>query len=275
MGTWFSHRNWVDAPDSILTASAEAGDLLVENLRNRYYYRQWRVDQLEIGSDDLWFEVDFGQVREVGCLVLLFPRFVAPNYYDVVPSIDPITDTIRHRLDAVTAGAGLLEDTGAISSGVNKNYGYHVVKLDEVVNARYWRCDISAPSRVTAGYINLVRAWAGPTIEPAVNFSFGANHGWSSDSTIQTASRGLTDFVDARESKRSFTMTFDWLNNSESDDFEELEQLMTTAGQFVVSREDLSSVKGTMFARQSRTTGLQVTGAHLRNQKSFQLVESL
>lgn len=275
MGAWFSYRNWVDASSSELTASAEAGDLVVSNLANRYYYKRWRADELEEGSDEAWFQVDFGQTREVGCLVLLFPRTEnLPDSYDETPSIHPSSDMIRHRLDADTPGDGALLDDEVVS-GVVAGYGYHVYRLTTPVNARYWRCDITAPSRAGETYLDVARAWAGPVFEPNVGVSIGVSHGWQSDSAVTSAARGLTKFVDPRESLRSFVMTFNFLTDAERDAVDDLDRLMTTAGQFIVCREDLTVVKGTMLASQQRSTGLQAAGAFLRHQKQFQLVESL
>lgn len=275
MGTWFSYRNWVDASSAVFTASDEAGDLVVENLQNRYYYKRWRAAELTEEADDAWFQVDFGQAREVGCLVLLFPRTNnLPDSYDETPSIHPSSDMIRHRLDADTPGDGALLDDEVVS-GVVAGYGYHVYKLSSPVSARYWRCDLEVPSRASETYVDVVRAWAGPVFEPAVGVSLGVADNWQSDSSITAAARGLTKFVDPRESLRSYVMTFNFLTSAERDQVDDLDRLMTTAGQFIVCRDDLTVVKGTMLASQQRSTGLQAAGAFLRHQKQFQLVESL
>jgi hypothetical protein len=274
MGTWLSHRNWVDVPTATLTAASETALLVVENLVSRLSYKIWRDASLDEGNDSTWFEVDFGQVREVGCLVLMFPRSNLPSSYDPVPAIAD-DDKVCHYLDAETAGAGVLLDTGEINSDVHPNYGYHVYKLGTPVNARYWRCELTVPSRVADGFIDVCRAWAGPVIEPRVGVSFGVQHGWRSDSPVSTAARGTSEFVDPRESKRAYTMNFEWLTNAERDALEDLDMLMTTAGQFIVCREDLSMPRGVMLARQEKSTGFAAAAAHLRHQKSFQLVESL
>lgn len=272
MATWLSYRNWVDAPSAVLTAANEAGELVVGNLVNRLSYKIWRDD--DIASGETWFEVDFGQVREVGCLVLVFPRSNLPSSYDVEAAIAD-DDKVRHYLDATTPGDGAVYDSTQVNSGVIPGFGYHAIKLASPVNARYWRCELSPTSRVASGFLDIARAWAGPVIEPAVGVSFGVSHMWRSNSTITEAARGESEFVDPRPSKRAYTMSFEWLTNAERDSLEDLDMLMTTAGQFVVCREDLTIPKGVMLARQEKSTGFAAAAAHLRNQKPYQLVESM
>lgn len=274
MGAWVSTSNWVDASSATITASDGPGDLLPANLANRYAYRMWRDATLEEGDTDAWFKVDFGQAREVGCLVLLFPRSNLPGNYDAQPSFVS-SDTVRHRLDLTTPDAGALLDTGVQASGVVTGLGYHVYKLSSPVTARYWRCDLDAISRAANGYVDICRAWAGPVLEPAIGVDYGATQLWDSGSQVARAARGVADFVDLRESLRSYTMTFSWLSAAERDTLDDFERIMTTAGQFVACRADLGLARGTMLARQQRSTGLQAVGAHLKHQKQFQIVESL
>lgn len=273
MSAWISPKNWLYSENAELTASGEAGDLLVSNLKGRYGYRMWRDDSLTEGDPSSWFQVDFGSVREVGVLLLLFPRSNLPGSYDLQAAFAD-DDTIRHRLDADTPAAGALLDTGAVASGVVPGYGYHVHKLATPVSARYWRCDLSAPSRAALGYVDLARAWAGPVLQPEVGVDYGATHGWNATNPIVASASGDTDFVGHREAKRSFSMTFSWLTASERDAIEDLEREVTTAGQFIACRDDLSLVRGTMIAMQQKSAGLQAVAAHLRHQKSFLIVES-
>ena len=270
---WLSWFNWLDASTSGIEADAEAGDLVVENLRERQGFKVWRTDGLSLGATDAGFDVDFRQVRAVQALALVFPRSNDPAEYDE-PASFASTDTIRHRLSAVSAGAGELYDSGVVASGVLDGYGYHVIKLSAPVNARYWRVDLDAISRADLGYVDVARAWAGPVFAPAIGFSFGESYGWQSDSSISKASRGVGEFVDNVDSLRSWSMTCEGLSDNERETLIDFERRMTAAGQFLVARSDISAGKGEMLARQQQSLGM-TSLAHARNQKAFRLVESL
>lgn len=270
---WMSWFNWLDAGLAQITADAEAGELVAENLRERQGYKVWRTDGLEEGSTDAGFTVDFGAVREVGCLALVFPRDNDPNLYDQVADF-AATDTVRHRLSAVAAGDGELYDSTAIASGVLQGYGYHVVRLGAAVNARYWRCDLDAISRADLGFVDVARAWAGPVFAPSIGFSFGDAYGWNSDSAVSRASRGLAEFADNIEPVRIWTMAMDGLSDAEREELLEFERRVTTGAQFLIGRTDVAAGKREMLARQQQSLGL-ASLAHARNSKAFRLVESL
>lgn len=270
---WMSWFNWVDAESAILSADAEAGELVVENLRERQGYKVWRTDGLEEGATDAGFDIDFGQARTVQVLALVFPRENDPALYD-----EPVSfasdDTIRHRLSAVSAGAGELFDSGVVESGVADGYGYHVVKLDAPVSARYWRVDIDAISRAALSFVDVARAWAGPVFTPTIGFSFGDNYGWTSDSAISRASRGLAEFSDNIEPVRTWTLQLEGLSNTERNELIDFERRMTASGQFLIGRGDVDAGMASMLARQQQSLGLSSL-AHARNSKAFRLVESL
>lgn len=270
---WLSHFNWIDAASATITPDAEAGDLLASNLQERQGYKSWRTDGLSMGSTDAGFVVDFGRAREVECLALVFPRTNDPALYDEPAAFDP-TDTVRHRLSAVTAGAGELYDSGVIASGVLDGYGYHVVRLNAPVQARYWRVDLDAISRGDLGYVDVARAWAGPVFQPEIGFSFGDNYGWGADVTVSRSSRGVAEFVDNVEALRVWNMTLEGISPAEAKELIEFERRMTSAGQFLVVRSDVDEGMGEMLARQQTSLGI-ASLAHARNTKAFRLVESL
>lgn len=270
---WLSWFNWVDAASATLTADVEAGDLVAENLRERQGYKVWRSDGLSTGATDAGLSVDFGRVREVEALAVMFPRSNDPTLYDE-PEDFAASDTIRHRLSAVSAGAGELYDSGAVASGVLAGYGYHVVRLNAAVNARYWRIDLDAISRADLGYVDVARVWAGPVWAPAIGFSFGDGYGWGSDSSVSRASRGVAEFVDNIEPLRTWSMALDGLSDEEREELLEFERRVTTGAQFLIARSDVSSGKGEMLARQQQSLGLSSL-ALARNSKAFRLVESL
>lgn len=272
---WISFFNWVDARLALITADAEASsDLVAANLANRRGSRIWRTDELSAGSTAAGFTIDFGTAREIAVLALLFPRSNDPDAYDETPAI-AATDTIRHRLDLTTAAAGALLDTGITACGALPGYGLHVFRLNAPVTARYWRCDLDAPSRAIEGYLDVARAWAGPILQPRVGITYGAIRAWASDSIIAKASRGTDEFIDSQESLRSWSFDLDWIDDAtEADAHEDFDRRMTTAGQFLVCRTDLTLARGAMFARQVQSPGLNAANFG-KSRKSYRLLETI
>lgn len=272
---WISHQNWVDASLARLTADQEASsDLAVSNLQQRRGSRLWRTDGLTESLTAAGFDVDFGASRTVQALALAFPRTNDPDVYDDTPAI-AASDTIRHRLDVVTAGAGVVLDTTPIASGVLPGYGIHIYKLASPVTARYWRCDFSVPSRAAEGYLDVTRAWAGSILTPSIGISYGATRAWQSDSIIAKASRGTDEFIDKQQSLRAWSFTLDWLKDAtESDSWEDFDRRMTDAGQFLICRTDLTAARGTMFARQTQSAGLDAANFG-RSRKTFRILEQI
>lgn len=270
---YLSWLNWLDAASATITADAEAGDFIAENLRRRQGFKVWRTTDLEADATEAGFTVDFGQVREIGVVALMFPRTNDSKLYDE-PADFASTDTVRHRFSALTPGAGELLDTGAIASGVRDGYGYHVYRLATPVSARFWRVDLDAISRAAIGYVDVGRAWAGPVFEPAVGFDFGDNYGWGADAPVSRASRGIAEFPDSIEPVRVWTLTLGGLSPAEAEDLIDFERRMNSVGQFLVVRSDVPAGMGEMFARQQQSLGL-ASLAHARGTKAFRLVESI
>lgn len=270
--SFFSTHNWVDAPSAVVTGDAEAGDLVAAHLQQRGSYRVWRTEGLSVSDTAAGFLVDFGRVREVGVLALCFPRTSSPYDYDLQPDFGA-ADTIRHRLDAATPGAGALHDSGVVASGVLPGYGVHVHRLTAPVSARYWRCDLDAVSRANLGYVDVQRAWAGPVFEPAIGFAWGDTVIWDSDSVIARASRGPSEFVEPQESIRTWAMSFEGLSDEESAQMVELERRMTTAGQFLAHRTDQPAGMRAMLCRQASATGV-ASATHRISKKQMRLLEA-
>lgn len=242
-------------------------------MRQRQGYKVWRTDELEEDATDAGFTIDFGTVREVGVVALVFPRNNDPTLYDE-PAEFASSDTVRHRFSAVTAGAGELHDSGVIASGVVDGYGYHVYRLATPVSARYWRVDLDAISRADLGFVDVARAWAGPVFEPRVGFSFGDTYGWGADAAVSKASRGVGEFPDNTEPTRTWALAVERLTDDERDDLLEFERRVYSVGQFLIVRSDVAEGKGEMLARQQQSTGLSSL-AHALNTKAFRLGESL
>lgn len=272
MSSFFSWRNWVDAVDAVITPDAEVGQLVAANLKKRQASSAWRT-LITVDADDAGFTIDFGKVREIGVLALLFPRDNDPEVFDPVAAIGP-ADTIRHRLSAVSAGAGELLDTGADPSGVDPAHGYHVVRLAEAVEARWWRCDIAAPSRLTEGFLDVVRAWAGPVFAPAIGFSYGDNRGWAAPADITRARRSPSEYAEAAEATRTWSLSFEGISDDEKESMDDFERYVTAAQQFLMVRNDVAAGRAAMFARQASAGGVG-SFAWRRNGKQLRLVESL
>jgi hypothetical protein len=270
--TWLSWRNWVDAPDAVPTAASEAGELIATNLKRRQASSVWRT-LVSSGGSTATVTFDFARVREVGALALVFPRTNDPGVFDLAPAIGS-ADTIRHRLSAVSATGSELLDTGALASGVDAGYGYHVYRLASPVNTRWWRVDISAPSRVAEGFVDVARAWAGPVFEPATNFSYGDNASWVAATDVARARRGLSDYAESAEATQAWSLSFDGVKDHEREMFDDFERLMTTGAQFLIVRPDRPVGRQAMLARQTQSSGLD-SSSWRRNRKQLRLTESL
>lgn len=271
--TKFSWLNWIDAPDCIVTADAEAGELVGLNLKRKQSSSAWRTLITE-EADEAGVTFDLGRVRTIGCLLLAFTRNNDPTQFDAVPSIHPTTDTIRHRLSAVAPGDGEAYDSGVIASGVDPAFGYHYVLVDPQVSARWWRVDIEAASRVTQGYLDVVRAWAGPVFSPSVSFSYGDNAGWNAAADITRARRGLSEFGEASEATQAWSMTFEGITDDERETVDDFERHVTAAQQFLIVRNDRTAARAAMLARQVSASG-QDSLTWRRNRKTMRLVENL
>lgn len=210
------YQNWVDLAGASLSAGSQVTTLQVINLANPQVFTRWRTS----GTASSYFVVDFGTTKTVGVLAIVQP-------WDA--TMMAAADTVRHRLDAVTAGTGALLDTGAIASGIVDGYGMHVYILASPVSARYWRCDINAASLATTpGYFDVGRAWAGPTITPARNHAYGWSDQWSDESVTTIASRSGTEYVDLRARRRVVQLQFNALNAGEGRNT--IKELLRVAG---------------------------------------------
>lgn len=270
--TWLSWINWLDAPDALITPDAEIGQLVAQNLRKRQASSAWRTLLTE-ESDSAGVSVDFGRAREVQSIAMLFPRENDPAVFDPIPAIGA-SDTIRYRLSAVSAGAGELYDSGAVACGVDVAYGYHHVKLNAPVNARYLRVDIAAPSRVDEGYLDVARLWVGPVFQPSIGFSYGDSAAWQAAADITRARRGSSEYAEASDPTQTWSMTFEGINDSEKEQFENFERRVTAAQQFLIARNDRPAARAAMFARQSQAGGVDSL-TWRRNRKSLRLVENV
>lgn len=219
--------NWLDKAGVTLTGSSEAGTLGVNRLAQPQLRRRWRT---ALGDLTPGLQVDLGQDREVGVLALAQPDDAGgiDADGDARGWLAP-TDTVRHRLDAVTLGAGALLDTGADPGGWQPGYGVHLLPLGAPVTARYWQADLDAASLAALDYVDLGRAWIGPCWRPARgNISYGWSWVMEDGSTVSRNARSGLDFVD--QGPRQRVLTFGFSSLTEADAKGPMRDLLRIAG---------------------------------------------
>ncbi len=226
--------NWLDASVATATASSEVATLRVNRLYDPQIRRRWRT---QAGVTSAYIDVDLGSAKQVGVLALVQP--------DDAGGVDAdrnalgwmtSTDTVRHRLDASTPGGGSLLDTGVQAGNWQEGYGAHIKVLSSPVNARYWRADIDAPSLVSLGYIDIGRAWIGPSWRPdKTNIDFG--WGWVDEDAgvVTTSSRSGLEFVDHGPRRRTFTFSISALTEADAiGPMREMQRVAGITGQVLV-----------------------------------------
>jgi hypothetical protein len=189
-----SYINHVDASDTIIAADSELASLPVANVADSIVQRRW---QIGAGTASGSLQVDFGSNVSIELLGLFGVSFAS-------------ADTVRHRLSAVSMGAGELFDSTALASGVVSGYGQTVSKLDAAVSARYWQCDIAASAAFYVG-----RAWAGPVWNFERNFSLGATEDEVDGSTVTRAARSGVAYVDIGPTLRSAEFALEAMSSTD------------------------------------------------------------
>lgn len=225
--------NWVDRAATVITASTQAGNLGPRRVANPQMRAFWRT---EPGTVTPQIDFDFGSTREIGVVALGQPD----NAGGINADGEAIgwmasTDTVRHRLDAVTAGAGTLLDTTAIAGGWATGYGLHAYQAASPISARYWRCNLNAASlAVTPGWIDLGRAWAGPAWQPARgNISYGWGQAFTDGSNVDRNPRSGLEFVSQGPRARVLTFGFQSLNSADAERIKELQRIAGIGGQIL------------------------------------------
>lgn len=206
-----SWTNYVFDAAAALSASSEVTGLGAANLANPIVQVVHRA-----AATSFYGRCDFGSVRPVGVLALLFPR--------TLPML-AATDTIRHLLSAVAPGGSELLDTGAVASGVVDGYGYHLYVPAAPISARYWQWTVSAPSLAARAAVDTGVAWAGALWQPARNFGYGWSRGWGDGSRIDETPKAGAEYVDAGPRRRAVDLNFGALSDDESDTLEDMLRL--------------------------------------------------
>jgi hypothetical protein len=202
MPTDFSWVNAVD--DATFTAGSAADGLPVENLASSRYGRVWR--SLATTS---YFIATFEAVTAIDMLALGMATLGA-------------ADSIRHRLyDA--AGVSLLDVT--VSAGVLPGHALHIYTLAASLNAKSWRCDITATSRASDGYFDIGRAWAAPKWRPTYGVSFGWDESWQDDANNVRGKISGALFAGDGAQYRTVNVTLNYMGESDKAQAKELSRL--------------------------------------------------
>ena len=258
--SWVNH---LDSAATVASSSSSVVGLGPERLKDPQVRRRMRT---AVGVTSVTLTTDLITNKEVGVVAALQPD--DPGYIDA--DGNPVgymaaTDTIRHRLDATTAGAGALYDSlyyrdnaysGAtldlnfvagsyreyqndISSGIVAGYGLSAHVLPAAVNARYWQCDISAASlAATLGFLDLGRLWIGPAWRPTRNFAYEWTDEWEDLSTVTGVQRSGLEFVDKGPRRRRLTFAFKALTEPEAKvTVKELGRIAGISGQVLFIQE--------------------------------------
>lgn len=215
-----SATNYVDTATSI-TADDEVATLPVENLQDRQIVKIWRNTQTTAQID-----IDFGAGKIVN-----FAALIKHNISQ--------TGTIRWRFSNVSNFATTAYDSGVVDAWpvveefgtlpwgvftwggylnptVAANYTISTFDvLDQAVQARYLRIDISDPDNAD-GYLQAGRLLSGPAYQPSINYANGVEFEFIDESRI-TKSRGGQTFVD--EVERFRRMRFELINMPEAEIF--------------------------------------------------------
>lgn len=238
MTALLSWVNWLDKAAAVITASSEVTSLPATRLAEPQIRRRWRTVP---GITTPSLSVDFGASREIGVLALQQPDDAGGmDADDEARGWMASTDTVRHRLDLVTPGAGALLDTGAVAGGWQPYYGIHIARQASPITARYWRADLSAASLVgTPGYIDLGRAWAGPAWQPTRgNISYGWSRAWDDGSSITRNPRSGLETVGKGPRTRVLTFEFKVLTQADALRLEELQRIAGTSRQVLFAPFD-------------------------------------
>jgi hypothetical protein len=137
------------------------------------------------------------------------------------------TDTVRHRLDVTTAGAGAVLDTTAIAGNWRAGYGMHLYQPASPLTARYWRCNFTFLSLIpTPGFMDLGRAWAGPVWTPTRgNLAYGFSETWADGSEVTRNPRSGLEFVDLGPRQRVLSFGFPSLTEADAAQIRELQRV--------------------------------------------------
>lgn len=261
MGTsLLSWTNHVDATGTVIEAGSALSTLPAVNVADPVVQRAWRTS----GSVTDHLLMDFGSTKDLQVLALAGVSL-------------GVGDTVRHRLDATTAGAGALLDTGSVVQTVAVENGMVLHVLSAAVQARYWRVDIDAPSRTATGYLDVGRAWAGPAFLPQRQPTYGMAQTYVDESIIEIAPVSGVEHVRPGARRRVLAFSLDALSANEvSTGIGPMLRSVGVSGQVLMIPDTQSSTaaQDTILGRLTATPPIIHAGFDLHT-ASFELRESL
>lgn len=225
MPALLSWVNWVDRASAVITASSQAGALGPTRLAEPQLRARWRT---AAGVVTPQLDVDFGTPREVGIIAMAQPDDAGGVNADGEPrGWMAASDTVRHRLDVTTAGAGAVLDTTAIAGGWRTGYGLHLYQAVAPLTARYWRCNLNAASLASVpGFVDLGRAWVGPAWTPTRgNLAYGFGETWTDGAQVERNARSGLEFVDVGPRARVLNFAFSALTETDAAQIRELQRV--------------------------------------------------
>ena len=261
LGTFLAYRNFVELSTTTLaTAAAEVGDRLVANLKTREADDAWRFEVAALATSAT-VTATFAADQTIGVITTQFPRGEYPGVSEDAPNFIS-TDTIRYRmLDSVDAE---LDDSGVVASAVVNGYMTHYYKPSSpIAGVRKIEATYDAASRVTATFcdVGMLGAWG--IIEPNVGFSYPGGYGWLLNNENARTTTGRL-YAARFEPLRRWSLTFDFLSNSEAMTLDEMLRYSGAARQVFVRRGDLPAGQDAMLAvvnpirdTESRTAALR------------------
>lgn len=164
-----------------------------------------------------WVRFDFGAPVEIGVIALVQPDR-DPDLHPVaarrrVTLLDPVADTIRHRLDLETPGLGAAADSGPLASGIRPRQGVHCWLPPAPVLARYVEIEV-ASTVLTSIDVGLV--WIGPAL---VLTEGGLEYDWGErpvdGDTPAGEGRAMIQYVDKGARAREWDLPLGGLSTEE------------------------------------------------------------
>lgn len=271
-----SWENKCQLSAATLTASADNSSLPVSNLKTPICKVRYRTP---MGTTGFIVTVDFGSLQTIDVLAIQQPDDAGGIDADnEARGFMAATDTVVHKLDDVTEGAGSLLNTGVIQGQWVEGYGLHYYVLPAPVTARYWQFTINAISLAALGFVDLGLIWAGLGWRPTYNMIFGYQFGFEDVPDISVQPRSLIEFVDDTATRQTCQLGFDSLTQDEAiTDMLELQRKAKRQNQILFLENPEDTVYGTrrgLIGRIRETTPISIP-TFAQYQKTFTINQSL
>lgn len=263
LGTFLAYLNYIEASTTTLaTAATEQGDRIVDNLKTRESDDAWRF-AVSGGSTSATVTATLAADQTIGVVTTQFPRGTYPGVSEDEPNFIS-TDIIRYRL--LDASDIELADSGTNASDVVTGYMTHFWRPTNAVSGvRKIEATYDAASRVSAGFcdVGMLGAWS--LFEPSVGFSYPGGYGWRLNNENARTTVGRL-YAARFEPLRRWSLTFDFLSNSEAMTIDEMIRYSGGARQVFVRRGDLPDGQDSMLAVVSASRDMESRTSTLRQQ---------